>query len=107
MTDDAAPPSPPNRAPERQHPPRHFAEPGSRYALLVCVAAAVVALDQLTKTWAQHALRDRTIHLFWTLQLNLSFNSGVAFGLGGRASPFLVVVAVVVVVLLLAFSRSV
>jgi signal peptidase II len=78
----------------------------SRYAVLAGVAVAVVALDQLTKTWAEHALRDHTIHLFWTLQLNLSFNSGVAFGLGGRASPFLVVGAVVVFVVLLGFSRS-
>jgi signal peptidase II len=71
------------------------------------IGAAVVALDQLTKTWAENALRDRTIHLFWTLQLNLSFNSGVAFGVGRGVTPFLVVGAVMVFIGLLAYSRSV
>jgi len=78
-----------------------------RYAVVAGVAGVVVLLDQLTKTWAVHALRDRTIHLFWTLQLNLSFNSGVAFGLGRGVTPFLVVGAVVVFVVLLAYTRSV
>lgn len=47
----------------------------------------VVALDQITKSWAVGALDDDTIDLFWTLRFNLHFNSGLAFsqgkGLGG------------------------
>jgi signal peptidase II len=79
----------------------------ARYAVLAAVAAAAVALDQVTKTWAEHALRDRTIHLFWTFQLNLSFNTGAAFGVGRGFTPYLVVGAVVVFIVLIAFSRSV
>ena len=79
----------------------------ARYAVIVAVAAAVIALDQLTKTWAENALQDRTIHLFWTLQLSLSFNSGVAFGVGRGVTPYLVVGAVIVFIALIAYSRSV
>lgn len=67
-------------------------------ALMVVVVTLVVAVDQATKTWALHALSDRTIHLFWTLQLNLTLNSGVAFGLGKGVTPVLVVVAVAMLV---------
>ena len=79
----------------------------ARYAVLGGIAVAIVALDQLTKTWAEHSLRDRNIHLFWTFQLTLSFNSGVAFGVGRGVTPFLVVGAIVVFVALVAYSRSV
>ncbi|MCA1842819.1 MAG: signal peptidase II [Actinobacteria bacterium] len=55
------------------------------------VAAAVVLLDQVTKTWALHHLSGgRIIHLVWTLRLALSFNSGAAFGIGTGFGPFLV-----------------
>ena len=78
-----------------------------RYLTLGGVALVVVALDQLTKTWAEHALADHDIHLFWTLRLSLTYNPGIAFGVGRGATPVLVVVAVIVFVVLLAFSRSV
>ena len=61
-------------------------------------AAAVVVLDQLTKHWAQNALAESTKHIIWTLQLNLSFNSGMAFSTGRGIGPFIGAVAIVVII---------
>jgi signal peptidase II len=59
--------------------------------------AAVVAIDQLTKSWAVRALDDRTIDLVGSLRFNLHFNSGLAFsqgeGLGGVQAVVAIVVA--------------
>ena len=76
-----------------------------RLLLAAAVAAAVVALDQWTKSLAVDRLADGAVHLFWTLRLNLSFNSGAAFGLGRGAGPVLIVVVIVIVVLLLGLGR--
>jgi len=46
-------------------------------------AAIVVALDQLTKHWALQALADGPIDLVGSLRLNLTFNDGAAFSMGG------------------------
>ncbi|MFZ9040126.1 MAG: signal peptidase II [Ilumatobacteraceae bacterium] len=71
------------------------------------VAGSLVAVDQITKSWAVDALVDRDIDLVWTLRLNLSFNRGMAFGLGDGAGPIIGVVALVVVVgLLLGIRRQ-
>ena len=71
------------------------------------VAGLVILLDQLTKWWAVTHLQDRVIHLFWTLQLNLTFNSGMAFGRGRGLGPLIAVVGVGVVIgLLLGTSRA-
>jgi len=70
------------------------------------VAVLVVAIDQLTKSWAVNELVDRNIELFWTLQLNLSFNTGMAFGQGQGLGPVIAVVAMVVVVVVLLRLRS-
>ena len=44
------------------------------------VAAVIVVLDQITKHWAVNELSgNREIHVIWTLQWNLSFNTGMAF----------------------------
>jgi signal peptidase II len=71
-----------------------------RTGVLAGVAAAVVLLDQLTKTWALHALDEGARHVFWTLHLRLTFNSGMAFSLGegkGWLIGLLVMVIAVVV----------
>jgi signal peptidase II len=62
---------------------------------VILIAAAVIALDQITKSWA---LGDRLtypgIHLWGDVRLARTFNDGVAFGLGGGAAPVLIAVAV-------------
>ncbi|MEO7837151.1 MAG: signal peptidase II, partial [Acidimicrobiales bacterium] len=50
-------------------------------------AAAVVAVDQLTKSWALGALDDGAVHVLGTLRFNLSFNTGAAFGIGKGLAP--------------------
>lgn len=73
---------------------------------MLAVAAAVVAVDQLTKHWAVNALDDgNPVHLVWTLRLNLSFNSGMAFSQGEGWGPVIGVVALVVVVVLVVSMR--
>ena len=73
--------------------------------IVAATAAAVVVVDQLTKTWALHHVATRTIHLVWTLRLNLTFNSGGAFSLG-RGSPwFFVITGGIMLVALALFGR--
>jgi len=100
---------------------RQLQEPGAEHAaltqpstgrqrgvspLLAVAAAAVVAVDQLTKWWAVETLDDRSIDLVWTLRLNLTLNDGAAFGLGGSGlGPVIGVLAVVVVVVLVRAGR--
>lgn len=79
---------------------------GVRGASLV-VAAVCVAIDQITKHWALNALSDgHAIHVVWTLQFNLAFNGGMAFGRGQGWGPVIGVVATVVVVGLLVSMRQ-
>ncbi|NBU16272.1 MAG: signal peptidase II, partial [Actinobacteria bacterium] len=67
---------------------------------------AVVALDQVTKTWAVNALDDgRTIDLFWTLRLALGFNSGMAFSKATGLGPFIGIVATLAIVFIVASMR--
>lgn len=65
------------------------------------IAAIVVVLDQITKHWALNTLDDRDIEVFWTLQFNLAFNTGMAFSRGEGLGPVIAVVALVVVVFFL------
>ncbi|MGH9057220.1 MAG: signal peptidase II [Acidimicrobiales bacterium] len=82
--------------------PRAWLSP--RRLLLPGVAAAVVAGDQASKTWAlHHALVPR--HVFGPVWLNLTFNSGAAFGLGRGVTPVVEAVVALLVVWLLAASR--
>ena len=74
------------------------APPSRRTGLLLGAALAVVALDQLTKLWALAALRDGPLPLIGPVRLALTRNTGAAFGLGGRAVPFLAVAALGLVV---------
>jgi signal peptidase II len=78
-----------------------------RALALAVVALAVVAVDQATKTWAERALADGPKHLFWTVQLNLTYNSGAAFSSFRGLTPFITLIAVVLLVALVGVSRSV
>jgi len=74
-------------------------------AIFVVLAAVVV--DQLTKHWAVSHLNDGHVdHVIWTLQWNLSFNGGMAFGQGQGFGPFIAVIATIVVVVLLLSLRQ-
>jgi signal peptidase II len=72
------------------------------------VAAATIAADQATKRWALDALDGgRTIDLVWTLRLNLTFNSGMAFSLARGAGPVIGIVALLVAAgLLVSITRG-
>jgi len=79
----------------------------ARAGLSSLVAALVILVDQLTKHWALRDLGATPKHLVWTLQLNLSFNSGMAFSRGQGSGRFISVLAIAVVaVLLISLGRS-
>ncbi|MGA0118243.1 MAG: signal peptidase II [Ilumatobacteraceae bacterium] len=79
--------------------------PSSRRLALLIVA--LVALDQLTKSWAVSALDDgHTIDIVWTLRFALGFNSGIAFSQAQGLGPVVGVIAVVAVVLLYRYMRK-
>lgn len=87
-------------------PPAGAQRRSGGFALPLAIAAGVVLLDQLTKHWAQEYLtREGTTHLFWTLQLNLSFNSGMAFSTGRGVGPIIGAVAIVVIIVLALSAR--
>ena len=70
-------------------------------------AAAVIAVDQLTKSWAVDRLADGPVHVIGPIDLDLAFNSGAAFSLGPGLTPFLMAAGVVLLVLLISMTRSV
>jgi signal peptidase II len=65
------------------------------------VAAVVVLVDQLTKSWAVSRLSQGPIHVFGPLDLELQHNTGSAFSLFQGATVAIVVVAVALVAVLL------
>lgn len=67
------------------------------------LAAVVVALDVLTKRFAEQQLRD-PVELVLGAQLSLSHNRGVAFGVLSEAPDGAVIVAVLVAVAALIFG---
>lgn len=72
------------------------------------IASIVILVDQLTKNWAVNALGDgRRIHVAWTLQFNLTYNSGMAFSKGSGLGPYIGVLAAIVVVGLVISLRRV
>ncbi len=85
------------------------AGPTHRHSAAALVsAAAVVAVDQLTKWWVLEALDGgRVIDLVWTLRLRLVFNTGAAFSSFQGLGPLLGVAAVAVAAALLLNRRLV
>ena len=68
-----------------------------RVGILAAAAAAVVALDVLTKVWVVERLRGDTVELLGgALLIRQSRNPGAAFGIAGGATVLFSVVAVVV-----------
>ena len=72
---------------------------------VLLTAAIVIAADQVTKSLALQALADGPIHVWWTLELDLSFNSGIAFSMGTGLTPLITIAAIVLAGVLLAFAR--
>lgn len=78
--------------------------PVRRLALLI---VALVAIDQLTKSWAVSALDEgRTIDIVWTLRFALGFNSGIAFSQAQGLGPVVGVVALIAVFFLLRYMLN-
>ena len=81
--------------------------PAHRLRLTMAIALAVIAIDQLSKHWAVNALTGKPPqHVVWTLQWNLSFNSGMAFSTGQGIGPIIGLVALVVVVVVVLGVRK-
>jgi signal peptidase II len=79
----------------------------SRLAIASVVAALVVLVDQLTKSWAVSRLGHGPIHVLGPLDLELQRNTGSAFSLFQGQAAVLVVIAVALVgVLLVLAGRS-
>lgn len=78
-----------------------------RLVLAGSVAATVVIVDQLTKSWAVRRLSHGDIHLVWKLDLELSYNTGASFGLARGWAPVIAGIAISAVVLLLSTVRRV
>lgn len=81
--------------------------PAHRLRLTMAIALAVIAIDQLSKHWAVNALTgEPPQHVVWTLQWNLSFNSGMAFSTGQGIGPIIGLVALVVIVVVVLGVRK-
>lgn len=61
------------------------------------VALGWLAVDQLTKSWAESSLQDRSIDVVWTLRFHLTVNYGASFSLGAGFGAWIGVLALVVV----------
>jgi signal peptidase II len=77
-----------------------------RSALVAAVAAVVIAVDQLTKTWAVHTLQGRDVDLFWTLRFHLARNRGAAFSLNFASGGVTALLAIAVVIILITVGRG-
>jgi signal peptidase II len=75
-------------------------------AVAASVAALAVAADQLTKEWALRALADGAIHLFWTLRLQVTVNTGASFSIGRGRSAVFSLIGIVIVAVLVASIRG-
>jgi signal peptidase II len=82
------------------------APPRGRRLRVFGAVAIIVALDQLTKSWAVSELADGPKRIFGdTVELALSRNPGGAFGRFQGMTPILAVGAVIVTVLLVRATR--
>lgn len=79
----------------------------SGYLLLALIAAAVVAVDQITKQLALDGLSDAPIVVIdGVFRLRLAFNSGGAFGLLQGLPGFFLIATIVVVCLIVFWVRN-
>lgn len=72
------------------------------------IGFVVVVADQLSKHWAVNELSDgREVHVLWTLQWNLAFNTGMAFSRGRGLGPVIGLLAMLIVIVLVVSSAHV
>lgn len=77
-----------------------------RGVLVAGIVVGVAALDQITKTWAEHALDDGPISIIGDdVELRLSHNTGSAFSLFQGFTPLLAVLAIVLAIVLVRAVR--
>lgn len=89
-----------------EHEPAEESPARARWPLLLSVAAAALALDQLTKAWAVARLGDgEIIDLVGSLRFRLTMNFGSAFSLADGRGPLISLLALVVVAVLLRTGR--
>ncbi len=73
---------------------------------VILTAGIAVAIDQSTKSWARGALTNgRIIEIAGSLQLALTYNDGVAFGLGQGLAPVLITLAVGALIVMVIKNR--
>jgi signal peptidase II len=71
------------------------------------VAAAVIALDQLTKALVTASIeRGEAVDVIGPLKFTLTYNDGVAFGLAGGGGIFVILLSMVALVALGAFIAT-
>jgi len=80
---------------------------GRRIRVLLLVALVVVVADQVTKSLAVSRLASGPVHLIGPFALVLSYNTGVAFGVGTGLTLPIVVIVVVLVAVIAWFGRAV
>ena len=78
-----------------------------RRALSLVVGTMVIVADQLSKSLEQTALATGPTHVLGPLDLELTYNSGAAFGVGRGLAPLIVVVGVALVVVIFGIGRPV
>ena len=80
----------------------HRLAPARRWWLVIGMAVAVIALDQLSKRWALGRLSTGdVVDLIGSLRFRLAFNTGMAFSKGSGSGAIIGVVALGIVVPLL------
>src|SRR5581483_10590815 len=90
----------------QEHGARTAVTAWRRASLVAALAAVLVVVDQLTKTWALRTLTTRDIDLFWTLRFHLARNNGAAFSVGLGSGGLIGLLAIGVVIVLVALGRN-
>ena len=75
---------------------------GARLLTGALIGVLVVVADQLSKSLEQNALASGPSHVLGPLDLELSYNSGAAFGIGRGLAPVVIVVGVALVLVVFA-----
>jgi len=82
--------------------------PLGRWGAIVASVVVVLVADQLSKSWALGRLgAGEIIEVLPTLNLRLTFNTGMAFSKGSTAGPLIGIVAIVIAGVLLFVSRRI